>query len=176
MNEVLYIEVPTPESATVRAWLQQQWLPLLGEASATPDGVRVRLDGGELSIFIWSLQRTTYLKAFRWGAAAPGAISRLCRQLQEQIQARFPLQHPHLPVFDMQGSIFAALERDYPQTTHFFSKIPNGKFDLERAYWWERRWRAANPQSPNLLKEVLQSRGWVRVASQNLTLFTSVEP
>lgn len=150
MNEVLYIEVPTPESATVRAWLQQQWQPLLGEASATPDGVRVRLDGGELSVFIWSLQRTTYLKAFRWGAAAPGAISRLCRQLQEQIQAQFPIRHPRLPAFDTRGSIFAALERDYPQTTHFFSKIPNGKFDLERAYWWERRWReqTRNPQTP----------------------------
>ncbi|MEO0947662.1 MAG: flavin-dependent dehydrogenase [Cyanobacteria bacterium J06641_5] len=150
MNEVFYIEVPTPESATVCTWLQQQWQPAVGEAVATPNGVRVRLAGGELSVFTWSLQRTTYLKAFCWGSATRGAIARLCRQLREQIQAQFPLQYPSLPAFEAKGSIFAALEENYPQTTHFFSKIPNGQFDLERAYWWERRWReqTRNPQAP----------------------------
>ena len=155
MNEVLYIEVPTPESSAVCAWLQQQWQPAIGEAIATPDGVRVRLDAGELSVFIWSLQRTTYLKAFRWGNASQHAIARLCQQLREQIQVHFPLRYPQLPAFDGRESIFAALEKDYPQTAHFFDKIPNGKFDLERAYWWERRWReqTRNPQTP---KQVLE--------------------
>ncbi|MEM9512105.1 MAG: flavin-dependent dehydrogenase, partial [Cyanobacteria bacterium P01_E01_bin.48] len=39
--------------------------------------------------------------------------------------------------------IFTALEPYYPQTVKYFRRIPNGEFDLQRAYWWEKRWRQA---------------------------------
>ncbi|MEO1341889.1 MAG: flavin-dependent dehydrogenase, partial [Cyanobacteria bacterium J06635_13] len=55
------------------------------------------------------------------------------------------------PEIDLsQQSIFAALEADYPQTVHFFQKMPNGEYDLNRVYWWEKRWRESvnHPQQP----------------------------
>ncbi|HAC63230.1 MAG TPA: flavin-dependent dehydrogenase, partial [Cyanothece sp. UBA12306] len=41
-----------------------------------------------------------------------------------------------------------------PQTVHFFRKMPQGETDLQRVYWWEKRWREGvkNPQEP---KQVL---------------------
>ncbi len=152
MNEVLYVEVPTPDLAAVRAWLQRQWQPDLGSTkNPTPDGVRLALAGGsELSVFLWSLQRTTYLKAFVWGSAPRGPIARACRQLKAQLQQHFPLRYPELPALEAGESIFTAVARRYPQTARFFRKIPKGEFDLQRAYWWERSWRqqTQNPQTP----------------------------
>jgi lycopene cyclase CruA len=33
---------------------------------------------------------------------------------------------------------------------HFFQKMPNGEYDLNRVYWWEKRWREGvrNPKQP----------------------------
>jgi lycopene cyclase CruA len=78
MQEIIYLEIPTPDTKAVCHWLQQQWTPLVGKKIITPDGVRLQLLtplsesrsqtlATELSIFIWSVQRTTYLKIFRWG-------------------------------------------------------------------------------------------------------------
>ena len=70
MQEILYREVPTPDTAQVIQWLHGDWHPSIGKKSLTPQGIRVQLDTptsdskDELSIFLWSLQRTTYLKVF----------------------------------------------------------------------------------------------------------------
>ncbi|MEO0841667.1 MAG: flavin-dependent dehydrogenase, partial [Cyanobacteria bacterium J06643_5] len=47
-------------------------------------------------------------------------------------------------------SIFEELAADYPLTVKYFQKMPNGEYDLTRAYWWEQRWREGvrNPQEP----------------------------
>ena len=75
MREILYIEVPTPDIDAVRTWLQQTWQPITGAKITTPEGLRLTESSEiaqktELSLFIWSVQRTTYLKIFRWGEKA----------------------------------------------------------------------------------------------------------
>ncbi|MGK7915542.1 MAG: flavin-dependent dehydrogenase [Prochloraceae cyanobacterium] len=161
MKEILYIEVPTPDTATVRLWLQQEWQPLVGAKIVTPDGIRLQFSqknaqdlpsivDNELSIFTWSLQRTTYLKVFRWGQQAIAAEGRIRQQLKKDIQHRFPQQYPEPPEIDSSKSIFEALAPHYPQTAHFFEKMPHGEYDLKRLYWWEKRWRESvrHPQKP----------------------------
>ncbi|HAC63229.1 MAG TPA: flavin-dependent dehydrogenase, partial [Cyanothece sp. UBA12306] len=65
----------------------------------------------ELSIFLWSVQRTTYLKVFRWGNKPFPSEKNLCHQLVNNIQQQFPPQYPQLPDLDLsQNSIFEALE------------------------------------------------------------------
>jgi lycopene cyclase CruA len=77
MREICYLEVPTPDTAAVRVWLQQEFEHLsLGEKIITSDGIKLQFRGGgntnntdtsetakipqsELSIFVWSVQRTT---------------------------------------------------------------------------------------------------------------------
>ncbi|MFO0171885.1 MAG: NAD(P)/FAD-dependent oxidoreductase, partial [Aphanizomenon sp.] len=55
-------------------------------------------------------------------------------------------------------SIFTELEPYYPLTVKYFQKMPNGEYDLKRAYWWEQRWREGviNPQKP---REVIFYQG-----------------
>jgi len=157
MKELLYLEVPTPDTDAVRTWLQQKWHPHLGEKIITPDGIRLQLRNGglgaqkptsaiatipEISIFLWSVQRTTYLKAFRWTAQPITSEHQILQQLQASLRSQFPDHYPELPVFDLsQQSIFEALAPYYPKTVHFFQKMPNGEYDLNRVYWWEKRWR-----------------------------------
>lgn len=162
MQEILYIEVPTPDILTVRNWLQQDWQPEQLEKISTPDGIRLRsfqdtsaarsnIPDGELSIFVWSVQNTTYLKAFRWGNRAIAAEAKICRHLVSALRDRFPPRYPEPPEIDLsQQSIFEALAPDYPQTVRFFQKMPKGEYDLQRAYWWEKRWRESvrHPQKP----------------------------
>lgn len=153
MKEILYLEVPTPDTASVRIWLQEQWQPHTGNKLITPDGILLQFSqpDGELSIFVWSLMRTTYLKIFRWGEQPVTAEAKIKQKLISEIQARFPMQYPQLPEIDLsQQSIFKALTPYYPQTVHFFQKMPKGEYDLNRVYWWEKRWREAvrNPQQP----------------------------
>ncbi|PPS39204.1 NAD(P)/FAD-dependent oxidoreductase [Chroococcidiopsis sp. TS-821] len=165
MRELVYIEIPTPETAAVRGWLQTAWVPEKGEKILTPDGVRLRMPEtaspvtsisdsseeqlpSELSAFVWSVQRTTYLKVFRWGDRVPNE-KQILHSLIAELRVQFPHNYPEPPEIGEQ-SIFAALAPYYPLTVKFFQKFPQGEYDLTRAYWWEKRWREGvrNPQQP----------------------------
>lgn len=183
MREILYIEVPTPNIDHVRDWLQHVFKPESGHTQPTPDGIRIRVQAEpvtaeiasqpngpgkqtvlaseplvpELSIFLWSVQRTTYLKIFRWANPPFPNEWRLVNQLVAEIREAFPLHYPEPPRVDLsQQSIFEALAPDYPKTVHYFRKMPRGDYDLTRVYWWEQRWREGvrHPQTP---KQVIVS-------------------
>ncbi len=153
MKELLYKEIPTPDLAAVRNWLQNTWQSQQGTKIITPDGIRLQFAGveSELSIFIWQLQRTTYLKIFQWGNKSIPGAKQIQQQLITEIRSAFPPRYPVPPEIDLsQQSIFEALSDAYPQTVHFFQKMPNGEYDLNRVYWWEKRWRDSvnHPQQP----------------------------
>ncbi len=155
MKQILYLEVPTPNTAAVRHWLQKEWTPHVGEKAITSDGLRLQFPqqkgDRELSLFVWSLQRTTYLKLFQWGSESIPGIGQICQQLTKEINKRFPPEYPEPPEIDLsQESIFAALEPYYPETVRYFQKMPQGEYDLQRVYWWEKGWREGvrNPQEP----------------------------
>ena len=162
MRELLYLEIPTPNTKEVCQWLQQVWQIEEGDKITTSDGIRLKasvdasvsneaIADRELSIFVWSLQRTTYLKIFRWGEQPFPQEKKICRQLTTEIQKQFPPQYPAPPEIDLsQQSIFEALTNDYPQTVKYFQKMPQGEYDLQRVYWWEQRWRQSvrSPQQP----------------------------
>ncbi|MEO1671348.1 MAG: flavin-dependent dehydrogenase [Cyanobacteria bacterium J06631_2] len=152
MKELAYLEIPTPDISGVKNWLQNTWQPLSGNKVFTPDGIRIQfeLSDTEISIFVWQLQRTTYLKVFQWGKETT-LVKQIKTQLIRDLEAAYPPNYPIPPKIDLsQQSIFAALEADYPQTVHFFQKMPNGEYDLNRVYWWEKRWRESvnHPQQP----------------------------
>ncbi|AKG22909.1 NAD(P)/FAD-dependent oxidoreductase [Calothrix sp. 336/3] len=166
MREILYLEVPTPDTDCVLRWLQTEFAPVNGEKVQTPDGFRLRTrkntqqlgvipEEVELSLFIWSVQRSTYLKVFRWGNQPFPQEKQILQGLTTAIKHRFPNRYPAPPQIDLsQQSIFTALAADYPLTVKYFQRIPNGEYDLQRVYWWEQRWREGvkNPQKP---KQVL---------------------
>lgn len=148
MKEVLYLEVPTPDTNAVIQWLHSDYQPDRGDKIQTPAGIRLKL-GSELSIFVWSLQRSTYLKVFRTGAIVQE--KQMLNHLVSAIRTQFPNLYPAPPEIDLsQHSIFEALAPHYPKTVEFFKKIPNGEYDLNRVYWWEQRWREGvqTPQTP----------------------------
>jgi lycopene cyclase CruA len=152
MQELSYLEIPTPDTAAVRTWLHQSFQPR-GTKTATPTGCRIRdlNQSGELSVVTWSLQRTTYLKVFRWSESPLPHEKQIVRQLETELRAAFPYQYAELPTFDpTQESIFEALATDYPETVKYFQRMPNGTYDLTRAYWWEQRWKEGvrQPQTP----------------------------
>jgi len=166
MKEILYVELPTPDPSAVCLWLQQKWQPELGQKIVTPDGIRLQFPSGgisnhnptadaavipEISVFIWSVQRTTYLKAFRWADRYIVGERKILQQLKAALRKQFPYQYPEPPFIDLsKQSIFEALAPYYPQTVHFFKKMSNGEYDLNRVYWWEKRWREGvrNPKQP----------------------------
>jgi lycopene cyclase CruA len=167
MKELLYIEIPTPDTVAVKSWLQQEFQPAIGTKLPATNGIRLRFSDttvetstasetlqnveAEFSIFVWSLQRTTYLKVFRWSDRPCPQERQFLRQLMQAIRARFPNRYPAPPIVDLaQQSIFEALAAQYPRTVHYFRKMPNGEYDLTRAYWWEQRWREGvqHPQQP----------------------------
>ena len=154
MKEILYLEVPTPDTSAVCTWLQQEWLPEVGEKIITDDGICLQfptIAEVSLSFFVWSVQRTTYLKVFRWGKQPVPQENKIRQQLVIEIRNRFPLQYPEPPEIELsQQTIFEALAPYYPKTVHFFQKMPNGEYDLNRVYWWEKRWRESvrNPKQP----------------------------
>jgi len=170
MQEIFYIEIPTPNTSQVIQWLQEQWRPLHGKIIPSPHGVQWYSVSsgssgsdedresplGEINIFLWSLQRTTYLKAFRYQSKAISQSSPLLAHLERELRIAFPLQYPEPPAIAPGTSIFTALEPYYPKTVEFFQKIPKGEADLNRVYWWEQRWREGvrRPQTP---KKVLFS-------------------
>jgi lycopene cyclase CruA len=170
MREILYAEVPTPDTTAVKDWLQHQFEPELGQKYITPNGFRLRFSQNtalgtlisetslansanlpiELSVFVWSFQRTTYLKVFRWAQNLISGEPQILRQLLAELQTRFPNQYPEPPAIDPHQSIFEALEPYYPQTVKYFRRMPNGEYNLNRVYWWEQRWREGvrNPKQP----------------------------
>lgn len=159
LEEILYLEVPTSNIKEVCTWLQQNFQPKIGDKLITPDGFRLQFSSlsktttepTELSIFVWSVQRTTYLKAFRIGQPPHNQEREILQQLTTELRTQFPYQYPEPPEIDLtQQSIFEALEKDYPLTVKYFKKMPNGESDLKRVYWWEKRWREGvkNPQTP----------------------------
>jgi lycopene cyclase CruA len=158
MKEILYLEIPTPDTNAVRQWLQTDFQPGAGEKLPTPDGFRLRnqittVNGSlatELSVFVWSVQRTTYLKVFRWGHKPFTNEASILQRLTTGIRSRFPHQYLEPPTIDPQKSIFSELAPYYPLTVKYFQKMPNGEYDLKRAYWWEKKWREGvrNPQTP----------------------------
>ncbi|MEH2376615.1 NAD(P)/FAD-dependent oxidoreductase [Nostoc sp.] len=173
MREILYLEVPTSDIATVRSWLQTDFEPGNGEKVLTSEGFRLKIPTAtttatgtiaenlpaELSVFVWSVQRTTYLKVFRWAEQPFPSEGQILQRLTKEIRSRFPHDYPEPPAIDLsQQSIFAALGSVYPLTVKYFQKMPNGEYDLTRAYWWEQRWREGvrNPQQP---RQILFSQG-----------------
>ncbi|AFZ26680.1 hypothetical protein Cylst_4610 [Cylindrospermum stagnale PCC 7417] len=165
MKEILYLEVPTPDTAAVLSWLQVDFAPETGEKVLTPEGLCLRIPGintiagedvsenlpDELSLFVWSVQRTTYLKVFRWADTPFPHEGKILQRLTAEIRSRFPHSYPEPPAIDLsQQSIFEALGSVYPLTVKYFQKMPNGENDLKRAYWWEQRWREGvrQPQEP----------------------------
>ena len=167
MKEILYLEVPTPHIEQVMHWLQQEYQPKVGEKVLTAAGFRLRLTSQnvgtadpsasesenfeELSVFVWTLQRTTYLKVFRWATRSLSQEKSFVRHLTQEIRTHFPQNYPAPSQIDLTNqTIFEALADAYPQTVHYFQKMPNGEYDLTRVYWWEQRWREGvkNPQQP----------------------------
>lgn len=161
MREILYLEVPYPDTAAVQMWLQREFDAGIGQKQLTPDGIRLCFRSNspdsatelsvELSIFVWSLQRTTYLKVFRWADQPVPQEKEILSRLTQGLRHRFPHQYPAPPEIDLsQQSIFEALEANYPLTVKYFRKMPNGEADLKRVYWWEQRWREGvrHPKQP----------------------------
>jgi lycopene cyclase CruA len=154
MKELFYTEVPTSETEQVKQWLQQYFQPPWGCKVLSPEGCLIQADqsDGEWSIFVWSLQRTTYLKVFRWGKPAIVQEQTLIRQLDQALQVAFPDHAPQPPSLDLATqSIFEGLKAQYPRTVHYFQKMPHGEADLTRVYWWEQRWRESvkSPHTPH---------------------------
>jgi len=157
MKELLYLEVPTPDRAAVTAWLQQEYDPGMGAKQAAADGIRLEFGQkssqptAEISIFVWSVQRTTYLKAFRWSGRPLKQEKQLIAKLRADLTDKFPHQYPEPPAINLsQQNIFDALVGQYPLTVKYFQKMPRGDYHLQRVYWWEQRWRQSvrNPQKP----------------------------
>ena len=179
MKEVLYLEVPTPDVEAVKTWLQREFEPQVGVRVSTDSGVRLTFSSTTLSgiasletqalktqapeaqavetqavalaIFVWSLQRTTYLKVFRWSQQPVPQETSVLKYLTQALRDRFPNQYPQPPAIDLsRQSIFDALAERYPLTVKYFQKMPDGEYDLTRVYWWEQRWREGvqNPQQP----------------------------
>lgn len=153
MKELLYLEIPTPETDRVTQWLQNDWHTPQGSKAATTNGIQLTFEQTQssLAIFTWSVQRTTYLKVFRWGEAAVPQERGILKMLEQGTRSQFPQTYPAPPQIDLsKESIFEALEPHYPTTVQFFKQFPNGEADLQRAYWWEQRWRESvkNPQTP----------------------------
>ena len=154
MQEISYLEIPTPATDQVKTWLQTKFEPNKGEKVASAAGCRIQFpqtEENELSVFVWSLQRTTYLKVFRWGDTPLPQEPQILQHLEQSLRAAFPQQYPQLPQMDLEHqSIFEALAPNYPQTVKYFQQMPQGEADLTRAYWWEQRWRQGvrQPQQP----------------------------
>lgn len=143
LKEILYLEIPNPNPQIICDWLQNIWQPSQGKKINTPDGIQLKLaDNHELSIFTWTLQRTTYLKMFRWGEKQVIVENKIKKELETAINQKFPPNYSSLPeIYLSNQSIFTALESYYPNTVKFFKKMPQGEYDLTRAYWWEKKWR-----------------------------------
>ncbi|HAC63228.1 MAG TPA: hypothetical protein DCF68_06715, partial [Cyanothece sp. UBA12306] len=43
MQEILYLEIPTPDTTKVCNWLQNQWTPQVGQKVNTSRGIRLQI-------------------------------------------------------------------------------------------------------------------------------------
>ncbi|XGV95119.1 MAG: NAD(P)/FAD-dependent oxidoreductase [Leptolyngbya sp. BL-A-14] len=177
MKEVLYLEIPTPEVEAVKTWLQGEFQPHIATKMATGSGIRLlsasttppdapaatpSTEVPTLAVVVWSLQRTTYLKVFRWSQQPVPQEKTLLKELTQALRDRFPNQYPKPPAIDLsRQSIFDALVEQYPQTVKYFRKMPNGEYDLTRVYWWEQRWREGvqHPKEPRQVVFDAEGRG-----------------
>ncbi len=143
MKQLLYLEVPTPNTDAVRQWLHSQ--PQLGaslELIPTSTGLKIRGQGATIVLYTWQHLQTTYLKANQWSDQAIPNQGQVLQELAQALKAAFPHQPKPFPEIDLsQTDIFTALKPHYPLTAKYFQHIPNGEADLQRAYWWEKRWR-----------------------------------
>lgn len=146
MEQLLYLEVPAP-TAEVRVWLKERFSPLIGIKTTTTDGFRLATQEGdrgyEWVCFAWELQRTTYVKVFRWQGSVHPRERIWLKDLETSLHKTFPLVYPSLPAIDLaEQSIFEALRPHYPLTVHYFqTRMANGEYALKRVYWWEKLWR-----------------------------------
>ncbi len=159
MQQLLYIEIPTPQVVAVKTWLQSTYQPPFGKKTPARHGFildRQNRSGviAQLSVFIWTLQRTTYLKVFRWSDEVMEGEKEFLGHLTKAARQAFPYEFKQPPAIAPNQSIFEALAVEYPLTVKFFQRIPNGEYDLNRVYWWEKRWRES-VKSPETPKQVI---------------------
>ncbi len=180
MQEILYLEIPTPDTEAVLHWLCDDFMPPRGTKYAARSGVWIDLSKDTphraeisenppsnsekslknyekaLAVLVWSLQRTTYLKVVRWAEQPLPQETLLLQTLERLLRDRFPNRYPAPPLIDLtQHMIFEALVDTYPLTVKYFRKMPNGEADLTRVYWWEQRWRQG-VQTPQVLEPVIR--------------------
>ena len=162
-------EVPTPDTPSVQRWLIVEFVSENWDKLPTATGLRLKASAyntsenqpitenlaNELSLFVWSLQRTTYLKVFRWAEKPVIREEEILQSLTEQIRKRFPCCYPEPPIIDAEKSIFAELEAYYPLTVKYFQKMPHGEYHLKRVYWWEQRWRTEVRKRQKLSQQVV---------------------
>jgi lycopene cyclase CruA len=179
MKQLLYLEVPTAKTEAVKQWLRQQFIPQSGKIKSAPEGIFWQADPssldrgdrdhqasnqavnpasnqteGLLSIFVWSLQHTTYLKVFRWSDSVGVGEQKLLADLTNSLRLAFPHIYEPPPEILPGQSIYEALSDRYPLTVEYFQKFDKGETDLQRVYWWEKRWRESVSQ-PQLPKQVV---------------------
>ncbi|MGB7413378.1 MAG: flavin-dependent dehydrogenase, partial [Thermosynechococcaceae cyanobacterium] len=149
MKQLLYIEIPTFDTDAVRHWLQSQW-PTTSFSSRSDDlqvtststGLKLQAQDRTVVLYLWQHLRTTYLKANQWSEQPLPNQAHILKTLTRSLRQAFPIQPQPFPDINLsQGDIFAALQPYYPLTAKYFQHIPNGEADLQRAYWWEKRWR-----------------------------------
>ena len=141
MKQLLYIEIPTPDTAAVRTWLQAEFEPGNGTLAFAPEGFRLQIfksttsgssisDSsekmlGEICAFVWSVQRTTYLKVFRWADKPLPGEKQILQRLTNQIRCKFPHRYPEPPAIDSSQSIF-----DSAVSFPVFSRLNQSRISL----------------------------------------------
>jgi lycopene cyclase CruA len=171
MQEIFYTEIPTPDTLSVKSWLQKEFKPFCGIKRITAEGCCVQdaQQVGEWSIFVWSVMRTTYLKVFRWSARPLSQEQTFLKQLKQALRQVFPFQVSEPPQIDLtQTSIFEGLAHQYPLTVKYFQQMPKGEADLTRVYWWEQRWRA-NVRTPQQPQQVIFKQEFKLEARQSIS-------
>lgn len=159
MKQLLYLEIPIPDLATVKTWLHQQTVATLGLSapctlSPSESGIKITAGSAQLVVFLWPHLNTTYLKVVQWSEQPLPAQQDWIKAFEATLKSTFPYAPKPFPEVDLsQTDIFTALAPYYPLTAKYFQNIPNGKADLQRAYWWEKRWRDTvqlGPQPPTV--------------------------
>lgn len=147
MKQLLYLEIPTSDLAAVQTWLDQQTAETLGlpipcTLTTTASGLQIIVGPAHLAVFLWQHLNTTYLKVMQWSDQPFPKQRAWLHAFESALKSAFPYQPQPFPTIDLAGSdIFTALAPFYPLTAQYFQKIPNGEADLQRVYWWEKRWR-----------------------------------
>jgi lycopene cyclase CruA len=168
MQELLYVEIPTPDRDRVVNWLHHTWRSPYGKRIDTADGLRLEFPESDrnrsgsvptLVIFTWSLQRTTYLKVFNWSDRTIPHTPEILQHLRTELKQDFPPTYPAPPQIDPQASIFTSLAEVYPLTVKYFQKMPDGEAHLQRVYWWEQQWRSSIRAAPTPKQVVFKGDG-----------------